>query len=147
MTPANSNHLIVGLGGTGGKIIRAFRRSIHEEYRKKEPVIYRREDNGNVGEQPHKVKLGYLYIDSDAALMEPNHPSWKVPGDTLQLGRNNQLLIKGANLTGVLENLGAYPNISPWCDRGEWRDILGSVVGEALGGQKRRLGRFPFASG
>ncbi len=146
MIPSNSNHLIVGLGGTGGKVIRAFRRAIYEEYRKKEPVVYRREDSGKVVELPHKIKLGYLYIDSDAALMEPNHPSWKVPGDTLQLGKASQLLIKGANLTSVLENLGAYPNISPWIgDRAEWRDILGSVVGEALGGQKRRLGRFLFA--
>jgi hypothetical protein len=78
--------------------------------------------------------------------MEPNHPSWKIPGDTLQLGKPSQLLIKGANLSGVLENLGAYPNISPWIgDRENWRDILGSIVGEALGGQKRRLGRFLFA--
>jgi len=146
MIPTNSNHLIVGLGGTGGKAIRAFRRAIYEEYRKKEPVIYRREESGKVLELPHKIKLGYLYVDSDAALMEPNHPSWKVPGDTLQLGKSSQLLIKGANLTSVLENLGAYPNISPWIgDRAEWRDILGSVVGEALGGQKRRLGRFLFA--
>jgi hypothetical protein len=146
MIPTNSNHLIVGLGGTGGKAIRAFRRTIYEEYRKKEPVVYRREESGKVIELPHKIKLGYLYVDSDAALMEPNHPSWKVPGDTLQLGKSSQLLIKGANLTSVLENLGAYPNISPWIgDRAEWRDILGSVVGEALGGQKRRLGRFLFA--
>lgn len=142
----SSNHLIIGLGGTGGKIIRALRRSIYEEYRKKEPVIYRRDDSGAVVELPHEVKLGYLYVDSDVSLMEPNHSSWKIPGDTLQLGKNSQLLIRGANLTSVLENLGAYPNISPWIgDRNEWRDILGSVVGEALGGQKRRLGRFLFA--
>jgi hypothetical protein len=145
MITTNANHLIVGLGGTGGKIIRAFRRSIYEEYRKKEPVVYRREDGGKVIEVPHKIKLGYLYIDSDAALMEPNHPSWKVPGDTLQLGKSSQLMIRGANLTSVLENLGSYPNIAPWIgDRSEWRDILGKV-GEAAAGQKRRLGRFLFA--
>jgi hypothetical protein len=142
----SSNHLIIGLGGTGGKIIRAFRRAIYEEYRQKEPVLLRREDDGSVSRLPHRVKLGYLYVDSDAALMEPNHPSWKVPGDTLQLGKNSQLLIKGANLTGVLENLGSYPNISPWIgDRSQWREILGSIVGEAIAGQKRRLGRFLFA--
>lgn len=143
---AHSNHLIIGLGGTGGKTIRAFKRMVYDEYRSKDPVIYRREENGTISESPHPVKLGYLYVDSDPALMEPNHPSWKVPGDTLQLGKNSQLLIKGANLAGVLENLGAHPNLSPWIgDRAEWRDILDSIVGEALGGQKRRLGRFLFA--
>jgi len=140
------NHVIIGLGGTGGKIIRALRRQIFEEYRTKDPILRRKDENGKIQETPHPVKLAYLYVDSDAALMDPNHVSWKVPGDTVQLGRGEQLLITGANLVGVMENLGAYPNISPWIgDRAVWRDILGSVVGEALGGQKRRLGRFLFA--
>lgn len=141
----HSNHLIIGLGGTGGKIIRAFRRTVFDEYRKKDPTIYRREENGTVSERPHPVKLGYLYVDSNPELMEPNHPSWKVPCDSLQLGKNSQLQIRRANLVGVLENLGAHPNISLWIgDRTEWRDILDSV-GEEQGGQKRRLGRFLFA--
>ncbi|MEO8615241.1 MAG: tubulin-like doman-containing protein, partial [Luteolibacter sp.] len=140
------NHLIIGLGGTGGKTILALRRTIYEEYRKKDPVISHREDNGTDSERAHPMKLGYLYVDSSSELMTPDHASWKIPGDSLQLGRSSQLLIKGENLAGVLENLGAHPNISPWIgDRAEWRDILGSVIGEALGGQKRRLGRFLFA--
>jgi hypothetical protein len=140
------NHVIIGLGGTGGKIIRALRRQIFEEYRSKDPIVRHKDEHGKIQETPHPVKLAFLYVDSDAALMDPNHASWKVPGDTVQLGRGEQLLITGANLVGVMENLGAYPNVSPWIgDRAAWRDILGSVVGEALGGQKRRLGRFLFA--
>ena len=142
----NNNHLIIGLGGTGGKIIRALRKIIYEEFRTKEPLLRVRNSQGLIEEKPHSVKLGYLYVDSDASLMERDHPSWRIPGDTLQLGQANQLLIRGANLLNVLENLSAYPNISPWIgSRDKWRDILGSVVGEALGGQKRRLGRFLFA--
>jgi hypothetical protein len=142
----NQNHLIIGLGGTGGKIIRALRRLIYEEYRTKDPIVRQKDDTGRIVESAHPVKLAYLYMDSDASLMDPNHVSWKVPGDTVQLGKASQLLITGANLMGVLENLGAYPNISPWIgDRSVWRDILGANVGEALGGQKRRLGRFLFA--
>jgi hypothetical protein len=139
------NHVIIGLGGTGGKIIRALRRQIFEEFRAKDPIVRRKDEQGKIHETPHPVKLAYLYVDSDATLMDPNHVSWKVPGDTVQLGRGEQLLITGANLLGVLENLGAYPNIAPWIgDRAVWRDILESVGG-ALGGQKRRLGRFLFA--
>jgi hypothetical protein len=142
----NNNHLIIGLGGTGGKIIRALRRIIYEEFRTKEPLLRTRNSQGLIEERPHSIKLGYLYVDSDASLMERDHPSWRIPGDTLQLGQANQLVIRGANLLNVLENLNAHPNISPWIGpRDKWRDILGSVVGEALGGQKRRLGRFLFA--
>jgi hypothetical protein len=32
----SSNHLIVGLGGTGGKIIPAFRKTIFQEFRMEE---------------------------------------------------------------------------------------------------------------
>ncbi|MEI7773343.1 MAG: tubulin-like doman-containing protein [Verrucomicrobiota bacterium] len=139
------NHLIIGLGGTGGKVIRAFRRAIYEEYRSKAPLQRTKDQQGRIVESAHPIKLGYLYIDSDASLMEPDEPTWKIPGDTLQLGRASQLQITGANLTGILENLGAYPQIAPWIgERQKWQDIIGSVGG-ALGGQKRRLGRFLFA--
>jgi hypothetical protein len=51
-----SNHLIIGLGGTGGKIIRAFRKIIFQEFR--EP-------------DPRDVHIGYLYVDSDKGMMAP----------------------------------------------------------------------------
>jgi hypothetical protein len=45
----STNHLIIGLGGTGGKIIRAFRKTLFQEFR---------------GRRMEKVNLGYLYVDS-----------------------------------------------------------------------------------
>ena len=45
-----ANHLLIGLGGTGGKVLRELRKRIYEEYRSHEP------GNG--------VFLGYLYVDS-----------------------------------------------------------------------------------
>ena len=33
----SKNHLIIGLGGTGGKIIRAFRNTIYQEFRQTDP--------------------------------------------------------------------------------------------------------------
>lgn len=32
-----ANHLIIGLGGTGGKVIRELRKRIYEEFRSNEP--------------------------------------------------------------------------------------------------------------
>ncbi len=128
----SSNHLIIGLGGTGGKIIRAFRKTIFQEFRK---------------DTPDGVQIGYLYVDSSAEMMGIDDPTWKILGSSVQLGKASQLLIKGMNLQGVLDNVQNYPGIKNWIgDRTLWKDILNSIVGEVLGGQKRRLGRFLFAN-
>jgi hypothetical protein len=127
-----SNHLIIGLGGTGGKIIRAFRKTIFQEFRQTEP---------------QGVNVGYLYVDSDEGMMAPDDASWKILGRLVQLGKNQQVCIQGANLQEHLDNINAFPGIKPWIgDQEQWNDILRSFAGVAiLGGQKRRLGRFLFA--
>jgi hypothetical protein len=128
----NANHLIIGLGGTGGKIIRAFRKTIFQEFRKIDPP---------------NVRLSYLYVDSSDELMRLDDPSWKVLGQSVQIPPTSQLLIKSSNLASILEDLPSYPGIQPWIgDKTIWRDILNSIIGDAIGGQKRRLGRFLFAS-
>ncbi|CAB4242639.1 conserved protein of unknown function [Methylacidimicrobium sp. AP8] len=128
----NPNHMIIGLGGTGGKIIRAFRKTIYQEFRSL---------------SPKEISLGYLYVDSSDELMHLDDPTWKILGQSVQLGPNSQLHIRCANLSAILENLTNYPGIRPWIgDRAIWNDILGGIVGDAIGGQKRRLGRFLFAN-
>lgn len=125
------NHLVIGLGGTGGKIIRALRKTLYQEFR---------------AEQPQGVGIGYLYVDSSSEMMAVDDPSWKTLGTSVQLPKASQLLITDANLTSRLENLDAYPGLKPWLGSAQdWRDILNSIVGATLGGQKRRLGRFLFA--
>jgi hypothetical protein len=126
------NHLLIGLGGTGGKILRALRKNVFQEFPSNNPNI---------------VKLQYLYIDSSKEMMSVDDSSWRILGESVQLDPCNQLLITGSNLKQVLDNLGGYPNIKPWIgSHKQWEDILNSIAGETLGGQKRRLGRFLFAS-
>jgi len=127
-----NNHLIIGLGGTGGKIIRSFRRLIFQQFHAKEAK---------------DVNLEYLYVDSSDEMMSLDDPNWKILGKSVQLDKHNQLLIRGgADLAAHLDNLSNYPGIQGWIgDKTQWRDILNSIVGEILGGQKRRLGRFLFA--
>lgn len=127
-----SNHLVIGLGGTGGKVIRSLRRLIFQQFHSKDAK---------------GVNLEYLYVDSSAEMMALDDPSWKILGKSVQLDKHNQLLIRGgADLAAHLENLSNYPGIQGWIgDKSQWLDILNSIVGEVLGGQKRRLGRFLFA--
>ena len=55
-------------------------------------------------------------------------------------------LFRRQNLRARLDNIDNYPGIKPWIgDPEQWRDVLGSIIGVTLGGQKRRLGRFLFA--
>jgi len=126
-----SNHLIIGLGGTGGKIIRSFRKCVFQAFR---------------NENADGVNIGYLYVDSSSEMMAIDDPSWKILGTSVQLNKRSQLLIQEANLSSRLENIDNYPGIKPWIgDPEQWKDVLGSIVGVTLGGQKRRLGRFLFA--
>jgi hypothetical protein len=127
----SANHLIIGLGGTGAKIIRSFRKTIFQEFRK---------------ENPDGANLAYLYVDSSSELMSIDDPSWKILGTSVQLNKKSQLLIQDANLATRLENINNYPGIKPWIgNTDQWKDILGTIIGETLGGQKRRLGRFLFS--
>ena len=126
------NHLVVGLGGNGGKIIRSFRKLIYQGHR---------------AEDPPGVSIRYLYVDSSTEMMGDDDPTWKILGTSVQLRRNSQLQIKGMNLNQVLDNLGDYPGIGPWLgSREEFRNIIMSAdSANVVGGQKRRLGRFLFA--
>jgi len=126
------NHLIIGLGGTGGKSIRALRKLAFAELQGASKDLLNR--------------VNYLYVDSSRELMSPQDPSWKVLGTSVQLPAASQLQITGEDLSNLLANVSNYPGIQPWIgSQSVWREILGTIVGEALGGQKRRLGRFLFA--
>jgi hypothetical protein len=126
------NHLVIGLGGTGGKILRSLRKTIYQSFRK---------------EDPNGVNVRYLYVDSDDQMMAHDDPTWRVLGQNVQLKQTSQLKIGGLNLMQVLDNLGSFPGISPWLgDRSQFRNILMAAnAANIFGGQKRRLGRFLFA--
>ncbi|MEX2264243.1 MAG: tubulin-like doman-containing protein [Bryobacteraceae bacterium] len=126
------NHLIVGLGGTGGNIIRSLRKTVYQNYRQ---------------EDPPNVNLRFLYVDTSREMMEPDDPSWKILGRSVQLPERSQMHISGMNLRDVVLNLSNYPGIKPWLgSREDWSDIIGAAdAANIVGGQKRRLGRFLFA--
>jgi len=130
-----SNHLIIGIGGTGGKIIREFKKTIFTEFHNQTPPNER------------NLYIEYLYIDSSEEYMKPEDPSWKTLGQSVQLGLNSQLKIKGGNLREIITGINNYPGLKPWLgNESTWDEILAqAAIGEAVGGQRRRLGRFLFA--
>lgn len=124
-----SNHMIIGLGGTGGKIIRDIRKAIAMDTVPNDEVFFE-----------------YLYMDSSSEMMGFDDPKWKILGKSVQLSQSQQLLIEGAGLSGLLADVDAYPNIRSWIEPLDViKNIAKSNVDSAQGGQRRKLGRFLFA--
>ncbi len=128
----NENHIIIGIGGTGGNILKVIRKRLYQEIKTEE--------------QRRNVPLGFVYVDSSMEYMRPNDPSWKVMGESTQLGKDSFLFVRGASLGSQLENVDSYPGIKSWIgDRKIWDNLVGSVGDDGAAAQRRRLGRFLFS--
>lgn len=127
-----ANHLIIGLGGTGGKILREMRKRIYEEFRSNEPS--------------GKIELEYLYVDSSDTDLHSKE-GWKTMGASVHLMPSQKLSIHGIG-SNVLTNLHQYPGIQSFINPSDLTllDDIGALIADGIGGQRRRLGRLLFAN-
>lgn len=128
------NHLIIGLGGTGGKVVAAYRRLIFEKYQ------------GNL--RPEGLWVDYLYLDSSEKDLYERGGIWNVMGTSVALDKGALVSIKAGNLKSYIDNIDNYPYLKPWIGTADdWRTIVNDPkVQDGAAGQKRRLGRFLFAN-
>lgn len=129
-----SNHLIIGLGGTGGSVIREFRKRIYEEF------------NSN---SPEGVNIEYIYLDSSTADLAESQ-SWKVMGHSVALESTQCASTHGVN-SDLLTNTRKYPGVEAFLKPNEiamlQRDSnMVSLINSGIGGQRRRLGRMLIAN-
>ncbi len=126
------NHLLIGLGGTGGKTIRELRKTIFTRH-------------GSA--DPEGVNLSYLYVDSSETDLK-NQGDWKIFGRSVELTEQSKLPIIEADLPKRIEEVDKYPGLRGWVgDRRLWLPYLRETHGtQAAGGQRRRLGRVLFAA-
>jgi hypothetical protein len=156
-----SNHLIIGLGGTGGKVIRELRKAIYRDWRPKIIGVDSETSNVSFGNAPAEtenfdplasatppgLKVEYLHVDTSRDQMDDNDPKWKVMGKNLQLNPASQCHLASADFGARLADIEAYPAFAPWVGKKEdWSSMSNKDQGtaETEGGQKRRLGRFLF---
>ena len=128
-----ANHLVIGLGGTGGSVLCALRKRIYEEFRSNEPA--------------GGAHIEYLYVDSSLADLN-NEENWQILGTSVQLSPAQRLSINGIG-TGVLDNLDQYPGINSFINRRDeamLKEGVGAIISEGIGGQRRRFGRMLIAN-
>ena len=129
-----ANHLIIGLGGTGGKILRAMRKRVFEEFGTNNPDT--------------NTHFGYIYVDSDLKDLKDD-ASWNYMGNDVKLMPNEKVNIHGMG-GGVLANLPAFPGIHAFVTDEDSRtmrdDQVTAIIDAGIGGQRRRFGRMLLAN-
>jgi hypothetical protein len=135
------NHIFIGLGGTGGRILYAVRRAICQHYPGGGGETRKLED-GMLGAP--EVRTGFLYVDSHSDDLNRAHDYL---GESITLDPRWRLLIRDGNLSAIIQNLAQLPNIAPWLgDRHALQGVLaggGNIPGAQ---QLRRMGRVLFAN-
>lgn len=131
---SNGYHILVGLGGTGGKILRAFKMRMYEEFPTQEERA------------KHPVSL--LYVDSTDEMMPKDgrpRPDFRVMGQDASFTNNEFLNIKAVDVEHILDHISNYPSVKGIVNNvGAVKAAIGSL-GQAAG-QKRRAGRLLFAA-
>lgn len=128
-----ANHLFIGLGGTGGKVLRELRKRVYEEFRSNDP------GNG--------IYLDYVYVDSSPADLE-DRTGWKVLGKSVHLGTAQKVNINGISAS-VLGNINLYPGLKGFLNPNDlqlMQQEMGALISAGIGGQRRRLGRTLMAN-
>ena len=127
----NGNHILVGLGGTGGKILKAFKMRMFEEF----PDAKERD----------KQPVALLYVDSTREMMGIGRPDFRVMGLDASFEESEFLNIKDVDIEHILNHIDNYPAIKGIINNvGAVKTAIGSL-GQAAG-QKRRAGRILFAA-
>ena len=129
-----ANHLFIGLGGTGGKILREMRKRVYEEF----------DSNTPQGD----IHLEYIYVDSDEKDLY-NDEEWNYLGADVSLGARQKVNIHGIG-SGVLASPKAFPGIGAFVSDEDLKELhsdqVSGIIDAGIGGQRRRFGRLLLAN-
>ena len=125
------SHILVGIGGTGGKILKAFRQRLWTEYDES---------------QRNKLPIGFIYVDTDAAMINPSDISYQTihgnccftPSEFVDIKTNSNIDAIFNNPKGFTRLMGVLGNVSE-------TQTATCPVGAAAD-QKRRAGRLLFGA-
>lgn len=117
------NNVLVGLGGTGGKILKAIRKRLNQEFSE---------------EEQQSLPISFLYVDSTTTDRISRETGEDMFDD------NEFVYIQGKDIKEVLRNPSSFPKLAGVIENPEG---LMKAIGDvgAAAGQKRRAGRLLFA--
>lgn len=123
--------ILIGLGGTGGKILKAFRQRLWTEFDKK---------------QRTELPISFIYVDTDNSMLNPSDVSYETihgnccfqPNDFVDIKTHSNIDAIFSNPQGNKRVLGLLGNVA------ETQTAVCPVG--AAADQKRRAGRILFAS-
>lgn len=127
----NTNHILIGLGGTGGKILKAFKMRMFEEFPEES--------------ERYKQPVALLYVDSTDEMMGIGRPDFRVMGLDASFTQNEFLYIKDVDVEKILDNIDNYPAVKGIVSNVQAVKTAIGSLGQAAG-QKRRAGRLLFAA-
>lgn len=125
----SNNHLIIGLGGTGGKVIRQLRKTIE---RSKDAQ----------GHSPSEARFEFLYVDTSRDELDKKE-EWKVLGKEIDLARSQYLINEVSSVRPVLSDPDSFPGLKEWIEPRSVFDVFMATTAGAA--QRRKLGRLVFA--
>lgn len=125
----SNNHLIIGLGGTGGKVICQLRKTIE---RSKDAH----------GHSPSDARFEFLYVDTSRDEMDKKE-EWKVLGKEIDLARSQYLINEVSSVRPVLSDPESFPGLKDWIEPRSVFDVFMATTAGAA--QRRKLGRLVFA--
>ena len=133
----SNNHFIVGLGGTGGKVIRELLKAIE---RNKDPK----------GEVPSDARFEFAYLDTSEGLLHETD-QWMVLGKDVSLARPQRGIYAASGVRPVLNDPQSFPGMRDWIEPrrvfdfidAEHKFRLGAHHGVALFGLIQMLGSLP----
>lgn len=137
MNTANPNHLLIGLGGTGGKILKAFKKRLFLEYP---------DDKVRNSMTP---AIAFLYVDSTREMMNDDHKdmSWRVMGKdaTFTTSEFCNIRPQATSVAAILGSVDNFPGMKYIVkNAAAMKNTLGEI--KTAAGQMRRAGRIMFAS-
>ena len=123
-----SNHLVIGLGKTGGAVLCSLRKRVFEEFRSNEPCQH--------------TNIDYLYVDTSLSDLN-NEEDWQTLGVSVQLAPAQRLFVDPIS-PSMLDFLDGYPSIKAFIsdeDKTLILDALNEDSENAAIRNSRRLGR------
>ena len=126
----SNNHFIIGLGGTGGKVIRELRK------------IIERNQSTTRETSSSEARFEYLYVDTSTDVLDQKD-EWKVLGKEVDLARSQYLVNAAGSVRPILNDPVSYPGLKDWIEPRHVFDFVNATTAGAA--QRRKLGRLVFA--